>query len=132
MHNRVEHGGGKFLTKYLLWMAWERLLRGQTVDFELSSNNGGWQWASRSGCDAAPYFRVFNPKRLLEKFDLIKVCEEMVQSTDRQTDVHPLVVRRTARQRALQPTRQIGGSNVPERPQHRPNSSHSHARKRSS
>ncbi|WP_239507799.1 FAD-binding domain-containing protein, partial [Serratia marcescens] len=41
----------------------------QLLDFDLAANNGGWQWASSSGCDAQPYFRIFNPTSQSEKFD---------------------------------------------------------------
>ena len=51
------------------WRLGERYFAEKLLDFELASNTGGWQWASGSGCDAAPYFRVFNPASQLEKFD---------------------------------------------------------------
>jgi deoxyribodipyrimidine photo-lyase len=60
-----------FLTKHLLidWRWGEAYFAQKLLDFELASNNGGWQWAAGSGVDAAPYFRVFNPTSQLEKFD---------------------------------------------------------------
>ncbi|MFY7850001.1 MAG: FAD-binding domain-containing protein, partial [Bacteroidia bacterium] len=60
-----------FLTKNLLtdWRLGEAWFAEQLLDFDLASNNGGWQWASGSGVDAAPYFRVFNPQLQTEKFD---------------------------------------------------------------
>jgi deoxyribodipyrimidine photo-lyase len=60
-----------FLTKHLLidWRLGERYFAKQLLDFVLASNIGGWQWAASSGCDAAPYFRVFNPTLQTEKFD---------------------------------------------------------------
>lgn len=78
MHNRARMVTASFLVKHLLidprwgeaWFA-EKLL-----DFELSSNNGNWQWVSGSGCDAAPWFRVFNPDRQLERFDHGRVYVE--------------------------------------------------------
>jgi len=71
MHNRVRMVVASFLTKHLLidWRWGERYFAEQLLDFELSSNNGGWQWAAGSGCDAAPYFRVFNPESQMKKFD---------------------------------------------------------------
>jgi deoxyribodipyrimidine photo-lyase len=60
-----------FLTKHLLidWRMGEAYFAEKLNDFDLSANNGGWQWAAGSGCDAAPYFRVFNPSEQLKKFD---------------------------------------------------------------
>jgi deoxyribodipyrimidine photo-lyase len=60
-----------FLTKHLLidWRWGERYFAEKLLDFDLASNVGGWQWAAGSGCDAAPYFRIFNPTSQMEKFD---------------------------------------------------------------
>ncbi len=71
MHNRVRMVAASFLTKHLLidWRWGEAYFARKLLDFELSSNNGGWQWAAGTGCDAAPYFRVFNPTLQAEKFD---------------------------------------------------------------
>ncbi|MFM7721506.1 MAG: cryptochrome/photolyase family protein, partial [Bacteroidota bacterium] len=71
MHNRVRMIVASFLTKHLLidWRWGERYFAEKLLDFELASNIGGWQWAAGSGCDAAPYFRVFNPKLQTDKFD---------------------------------------------------------------
>lgn len=71
MHNRVRMVVASFLTKHLLidWRWGEAYFSQKLLDFDLSANNGGWQWASGSGCDAAPYFRVFNPRLQTEKFD---------------------------------------------------------------
>jgi deoxyribodipyrimidine photo-lyase len=71
MHNRVRMIVASFLTKHLLidWRWGERYFAEKLLDFELASNVGGWQWAASSGCDAAPYFRVFNPELQTEKFD---------------------------------------------------------------
>jgi deoxyribodipyrimidine photo-lyase len=71
MHNRVRMVVASFLTKHLLidWRWGEAYFAQKLIDFELSSNNGGWQWAAGSGCDAAPYFRVFNPYEQTKKFD---------------------------------------------------------------
>jgi deoxyribodipyrimidine photo-lyase len=71
MHNRVRMIVASFLTKHLLidWRWGELYFANKLNDFDLASNNGGWQWASGSGVDAAPYFRVFNPRLQTEKFD---------------------------------------------------------------
>lgn len=71
MHNRVRMVVASFLCKHLLtdWRWGERYFAEKLLDFDLASNIGGWQWASGSGCDAAPYFRVFNPQLQQERFD---------------------------------------------------------------
>ena len=71
MHNRVRMLTASFLTKHLLtdWRLGERWFARYLLDFELASNVGGWQWAAGCGTDAAPYFRIFNPNRQLQKFD---------------------------------------------------------------
>ncbi|MPN57156.1 Deoxyribodipyrimidine photo-lyase [bioreactor metagenome] len=71
MHNRVRMVAASFLTKHLLidWRAGESYFASKLLDYELSSNNGNWQWASGSGCDAAPYFRIFNPYEQQRRFD---------------------------------------------------------------
>ncbi len=71
MHNRVRMIVASFLTKHLLidWRWGEAYFAKKLLDFDLAANNGGWQWAAGSGCDAAPYFRVFNPYLQTDKFD---------------------------------------------------------------
>lgn len=71
MHNRLRMVAGSFLVKHLGidWRWGERYFAEQLNDFDLSANNGGWQWVSSSGCDAQPYFRIFNPVSQSEKFD---------------------------------------------------------------
>lgn len=71
MHNRVRMVAASFLTKHLLidWRWGEAYFAEKLLDFDLAANNGGWQWAAGTGCDAAPYFRVFNPSAQAEKFD---------------------------------------------------------------
>jgi deoxyribodipyrimidine photo-lyase len=71
MHNRLRMVAGSFLVKHLGvdWRWGERYFAEKLNDFELASNNGGWQWVSSSGCDAQPYFRIFNPVSQSEKFD---------------------------------------------------------------
>lgn len=71
MHNRVRMISASFLVKDLLidWRIGEAYFAEKLLDYELSSNNGNWQWAAGTGCDAAPYFRIFNPTSQQEKFD---------------------------------------------------------------
>ena len=71
MHNRVRMIVASFLVKHLLidWRWGEAYFAEKLLDFDLASNNGGWQWAAGSGCDAAPYFRIFNPYLQTQKFD---------------------------------------------------------------
>jgi len=71
MHNRLRMVAGSFLVKDLGldWRWGERYFAMQLNDFDLSANNGGWQWVASSGCDAQPYFRIFNPVSQSEKFD---------------------------------------------------------------
>ena len=71
MHNRVRMIVASFLTKHLLidWRWGEAYFAEKLLDYELSSNNGNWQWAAGSGCDAAPYFRIFNPGLQTKRFD---------------------------------------------------------------
>lgn len=71
MHNRVRMVVASFLTKHLLidWRWGEAYFAEKLLDYELSSNNGNWQWSAGCGCDAAPYFRVFNPYEQQKKFD---------------------------------------------------------------
>jgi deoxyribodipyrimidine photo-lyase len=71
MHNRVRMVVAGFLCKHLLidWRWGEAYFAEKLLDYELSSNNGNWQWASGTGCDSAPYFRIFNPTEQVKKFD---------------------------------------------------------------
>ena len=71
MHNRVRMITASFLCKHLLidWKWGEAYFAAKLDDYELSSNNGNWQWVAGSGCDAAPYFRIFNPITQTDKFD---------------------------------------------------------------
>ncbi len=71
MHNRVRMVTASFLCKHLLtdWRWGETYFATKLNDYDLASNNGGWQWASGSGCDAAPYFRIFNPELQMQRFD---------------------------------------------------------------
>jgi deoxyribodipyrimidine photo-lyase len=71
MHNRLRMIVASFLVKDLLvdWRLGQKYFADRLIDFDLASNNGGWQWAASTGCDAQPYFRIFNPVTQSEKFD---------------------------------------------------------------
>ena len=71
MHNRLRMVVASFLTKHLLidWRWGEKYFMQHLIDGDLAANNGGWQWAASTGCDAQPYFRIFNPIRQSERFD---------------------------------------------------------------
>ncbi|MEO4029418.1 deoxyribodipyrimidine photo-lyase [Chromobacterium vaccinii] len=71
MHNRLRMVAASFLVKDLLidWRWGEQYFAEKLLDFDLAANNGGWQWAASTGCDAQPYFRIFNPVSQSEKFD---------------------------------------------------------------
>lgn len=104
MHNRVRMVVASFLTKHLLldWRWGEAYFAKKLLDFELSSNNGGWQWAAGSGCDAAPYFRVFNPDLQTQKFDpQLKYIKKWVPEFQELTYPRPIVEHKFARERAL-------------------------------
>jgi len=104
MHNRVRMITASFLTKHLLidWRWGEAYFAKKLLDFELASNNGGWQWAAGSGCDAAPYFRVFNPYLQTKKFDPDKkYIKEWIPEFGTDDYPDPIVEHKAARKRAL-------------------------------
>ncbi len=104
MHNRLRMITASFLTKHLLidWRWGEAYFAEKLLDFELSSNNGGWQWAAGSGCDAAPYFRIFNPHLQTQKFDsAFKYVQQWAPEFESTTYPPPIVTHSTARERAL-------------------------------
>jgi len=104
MHNRVRMVTASFLCKHLLidWRWGEAYFADKLLDFELSSNNGNWQWAAGTGCDAAPYFRVFNPESQQKKFDPeMKYVKKWVPEAGTSHYVKPIVEHSFARQRAL-------------------------------
>ena len=84
------------------WRWGEAYFAEKLLDFELASNNGGWQWAAGSGVDAAPYFRIFNPSTQAKKFDpdLIYI-RKWVPEIDEISYPKPIVDHAFARQRAL-------------------------------
>lgn len=104
MHNRVRMIVASFLTKHLLidWRWGEAYFAKKLLDFDLASNNGGWQWAAGSGCDAAPYFRVFNPALQTEKFDPeMKYIKKWIPELNTNKYPEPIVEHTFARERAL-------------------------------
>lgn len=104
MHNRVRMVTASFLTKHLLinWRKGEAYFALKLLDFDLASNNGGWQWASGSGTDAAPYFRVFNPTSQMEKFDKErKYIKRWVPEYGTENYPEPMVDHKFARTRCL-------------------------------
>jgi len=104
MHNRVRMVVASFLTKHLLidWRLGETYFAEKLMDFELASNIGGWQWAASSGCDAAPYFRVFNPSLQQEKFDKQQTyIKKWVPEFGTSSYSAPIVEHKFARERVL-------------------------------
>lgn len=104
MHNRVRMIVASFLTKHLLidWRWGEAYFARKLLDFDLASNIGGWQWASGSGLDAAPYFRVFNPTAQMEKFDPnLRYVKRWVPEVGTSNYVKPIVEHKWARERCL-------------------------------
>ncbi len=93
MHNRLRMVTASFLTKILLcdWKRGERYFSWKLLDYELQSNNGGWQWAAGIGCDAAPYFRIFNPITQSQTYDpngefIREFCPELKSLSNK--DIH--------------------------------------------
>ncbi len=105
MHNRVRMITASFLTKHLLidWRLGEAYFAQKLLDFDLASNNGGWQWAAGCGTDAAPYFRIFNPTEQAKKFDPDgKYIRRWVPEYGTPAYVRPMVDHAFARQRCLE------------------------------
>jgi deoxyribodipyrimidine photo-lyase len=105
MHNRVRMIVASFLCKHLLidWRWGEAYFAEKLLDFELSSNNGNWQWAAGTGCDASPYFRVFNPYTQTKKFDKdLLYVKKWVKDLNEFTYPQPIVEHAFARTRALE------------------------------
>lgn len=103
MHNRVRMVVASFLTKHLLidWRWGEAYFAEKLLDYELSSNNGNWQWAAGCGCDAAPYFRIFNPTEQTKKFDAdLKYIKKWIKNFT-PNYLPPIVEHDFARKRAL-------------------------------
>ncbi len=105
MHNRVRMITAGFLCKHLLidWRWGEAYFAAKLLDYELSSNNGNWQWAAGTGCDAAPYFRVFNPETQQKKFDPEeKYIRKWVQDIGKSSYPAKIADHDFARQRAIE------------------------------
>lgn len=105
MHNRVRMIVASFLTKHLLidWKWGEAYFADKLLDFDFASNNGGWQWAAGTGCDAAPYFRVFNPYLQTKKFDPeLKYIRKWVPELENLNYPTPIVEHEFARKRVLE------------------------------
>jgi deoxyribodipyrimidine photo-lyase len=123
MNNRLRMVVASFLSKHLLldWRLGERYFMSQLIDGDFAANNGGWQWAASTGCDAAPYFRLFNPTSQSQRFDpqgtfIRQWVTELAHLSDREIHApdavraearaalnypQPLVNHHVARQRAL-------------------------------
>ena len=124
MHNRVRMVTASFLIKHLLvdWRWGEAYFARRLRDYELSSNNGNWQWVAGCGCDAAPYFRVFNPAAQTKRFDpQMKYIRTWVPEVDSQDYPEPMVDHEAARARCLKAYKealynQIGGRRAAQKP----------------
>lgn len=105
MHNRVRMITASFLTKHLLidWRWGEAYFGKKLLDYDLAANNGGWQWSAGTGCDAAPYFRVFNPYLQTKKFDPeLTYIRKWVPEFEELTYPQPIVEHEFARKRCLE------------------------------
>lgn len=115
MHNRVRMVTASFLCKHLLidWKWGEAYFAEKLLDYELASNNGNWQWAAGTGCDAAPYFRIFNPTEQLKKFDKdLTYVKKWVPEFGSSGYPEPMIKHEVARERALR-TYRNGLRNIP-------------------
>lgn len=110
MHNRLRMVCASFLSKHLLidWRWGERYFKLHLIDGDFASNNGGWQWAASTGCDAQPYFRIFNPTLQSKRFDakgafITRYIPERKKLSEKQVHlpIEPIVDHQFARQRAL-------------------------------
>lgn len=101
MHNRVRMITASFLVKHLLidWRWGEAYFAKMLLDYELSSNNGNWQWAASTGCDAVPYFRIFNPYTQHNKFD--KNNTYTSKYLHKEYNIKPIIEHKFARERAI-------------------------------
>ena len=105
MHNRIRMVMASFLTKHLLidWRWGEAYFAKKLLDYDLSANNGNWQWAAGCGCDAAPYFRVFNPDEQTKKFDKdLKYIRKWNPDFEKDILENRIVEHKFARERALE------------------------------
>lgn len=105
MHNRLRMITASFLCKHLLidWRWGEAWFAEKLLDFDFAANNGGWQWASGSGCDSAPYFRIFNPTLQTKKFDpQLQYIKKWVPEFESFNYTKPIVDHEFARKRCLE------------------------------
>lgn len=105
MHNRIRMITASFLIKHLLidWRWGEAYFANKLLDFDFAANNGGWQWAASSGCDAVPYFRIFNPQLQTEKFDKhLEYIKRWIPEFDPLNYIPPIVNHEFARKRVLE------------------------------
>lgn len=105
MHNRLRMITSSFLSKMLLidWRWGESYFAEKLLDYELASNNGGWQWAAGTGTDAQPYFRIFNPYSQTEKFDKdLSYIRKWVNEFETDEYPEPIIDYKFARERALE------------------------------
>lgn len=105
MHNRVRMVAASFLVKHLLidWRWGEAYFANKLIDFDFAANNGGWQWAASCGCDAVPYFRIFNPELQASKFDREKryIKKWLPEYDTLSYQSEPIVEHQYARARAI-------------------------------
>ncbi|MEP6465089.1 MAG: deoxyribodipyrimidine photo-lyase, partial [Parafilimonas sp.] len=105
MHNRVRMITASFLAKHLLidWRWGEAYFAKKLLDYDYAPNNGGWQWSASTGCDAMPYFRIFNPTLQAKKFDKdLKYIKQWIPELDSFNYPQPIVEHEFARKRALE------------------------------
>ena len=105
LHNRVRMVAASFMIKHLLidWRWGEAYFARKLLDYDLASNNGGWQWVAGSGSDAAPFFRIFNPRLQAEKFDKsLEYIKKWIPELNDFTYPLPIVEHEFARKRALE------------------------------
>lgn len=105
MHNRLRMITASFLVKHLLidWRWGEAYFAEKLLDFDLASNNGGWQWAAGCGTDAAPYFRIFNPELQQQRFDPeFKYIKKWVPEFTLEKYIPPIVNHQEARSKCLE------------------------------
>tara|TARA_B100001287_G_scaffold275990_1_gene285318 strand:+ start:2124 stop:3419 length:1296 start_codon:yes stop_codon:yes gene_type:complete len=103
MHNRIRMITASFLCKHLLidWRLGEKYFALKLNDYEMASNVGNWQWASGSGVDAAPYFRIFNPHTQITKFDKNRIYINKWVNTDSKDYPNEIIDHKVARERCL-------------------------------
>lgn len=110
MHNRVRMIVASFLCKHLLidWRWGEAYFAEKLLDYDLSANNGNWQWAAGTGCDSAPYFRIFNPAEQTKKFDTnLKYIKKWIPELEELNYPSPIVDHKFARERCLQAYKKV-------------------------